>query len=583
MHNTKESAIMMPPLFILILMSIMEATIKNIRKEYIMSFFLKKTGFQEYLPLILIETFFSLAYLLYRFGPWMYPYRKDNVTLIFFMGCCFLFCLGYCIATKKYNRKCIDIDLTDPDKLIHVLVGIGLITFIPYCYVNTGSFYPKIWSSFNDLGLAYQTALNRLPLGTIFKINSLIVDIIKFPLVIILYICWNKINNPLKYAGFFLSLWFYATDLCIGRNRSVMFVSICFLIMYSAKVVRGAVKNIKEVSLRTTIITLAIILVGPLYFAATMNSRGSAAVEYANFLAQSGKNSSEDKFIKDIVKKKWGYVRPKVVRYKKNINEVDKLEFNIAIKPGKVSSEVVRHKKNIIKLDKFNEFDMVIKPGEVSSEIVERYEKYAPQSKKVHPFYANDLTYAFVNVGDPFFAKLPSRVQYLYAQVSNYLSHGFQGLTIGLRTNFNWTFGFGQALVLQNKFEKMTGIDIYSRSYISKVNAAGYPISYQWCTAFLQFASDFTFIGAVLFMGFLGFLFASLWIETIYKEDILATVLLVYLSFSLLLLTSWWQPSLSPADFLVFYGGIFTWLIKKSFWYNRELTLGISIQNGLKL
>lgn len=547
MHNTKESGIMMPPLSILILMPIMEATIKNIRKEYTMSFFLKKTGFQEYLPLILIEIFFIFAYLLYRFGPWMYPYRKDNITLLFFVGCCFVFCLGYFIAAKNINRKINFIEITDPDKLINFLVSISLITFIPYCYMNTGHLYPTTWISFHDLGLAYQSALSRLPLSKVFQINSLIVDIIKFPLMIVLYTCWNKITSPLKYAGIFLSLWFYATDLCIGRNRSVMFVSVCFLIMYLAKVIRGTLRKDNEVSLKITIITVLIILGGPMYFAATMNSRGSAAVEYAHYLAQLGKNSNEDKFIKDIVKKKWGYVHPKIVRHKDKTDQADK----------------------------FNEYNVDIKPGEVASAIVERYEKYAPASKKVHPFYANDLTYAFVNVGDPLFAKLPPRMQYLYAQASNYLSHGFQGLTIGLRTNFNWTFGFGQALVLQHKFEKMTGMDIYSRSYISKVNAAGYPISYQWCTAFLQFASDFTFVGAVLFMGFLGFLFASFWIDTIYKEDMLSTILLIYLSFSLLLFTSWWQPSISPADFLIFYGGILIWMLRKMIWHKRGLAAGV--------
>ena len=180
-----------------------------------------------------------------------------------------------------------------------------------------------------------------------------------------------------------------------------------------------------------------------------------------------------------------------------------------------------------------------------------------------HPYYADEFSYSYVNINDPVYKFLPGKMKYAYVMASNYISHGYHGLTLALRLPFDSCFGIGHLPVLQNQFKNITGIDIYKRSYVYKLNQAGYPVSLKWGTAFLQWASDISFVGVVFLMGLFGALVGRLWNEVLLQKNIISLILLTTLSVNILFITSWWQPGMSGTDFILFYGVLAVWIVQK--------------------
>jgi hypothetical protein len=63
-----------------------------------------KRKFVVFFPVIIFEIFFLFTLILYRNGPWIFPYRKDNELLIFLLLCDLAFAIGY-IMIIIFNRK----------------------------------------------------------------------------------------------------------------------------------------------------------------------------------------------------------------------------------------------------------------------------------------------------------------------------------------------------------------------------------------------------------------------------------------------------------------------------------------------
>jgi len=286
--------------------------------------------------------------------------------------------------------------------------------------------------------------------------------------------------------------------------------------------------------LKMTAFALVIILAGPVYFGLTMQARGVQMRSNAVNLEITRREAldyelARDSALREMVVDTFGFVAPTMVEEA----ECDSGDRKITIVPG-----------------------------EVSQNIVERYEAAAPKAEELHPLYVMPFAYAYLNIEDPVFARLPSILSYIYAVGTSYVSHGYHGLAIALRIPFESTFGVGQVMIAHETVSSLLGIDIYARSYTGKVNNSGFPLSLHWGTAFIQFASDFSFPGASLFMGVLGIMFALFWMEALHG-NILSQLLFVVMTINLLFITSWWQAGLSVGDFILSYGSAALWLIMK--------------------
>lgn len=93
-----------------------------------------------YLPLLLIIVYLSCSYLLYRFGCYIWPFRKDFKTFIFVLSCILFLTLGYALAVRnKQSRTGVVILKLSAEKVLMVSCVAALVMFLPICKAYTNS------------------------------------------------------------------------------------------------------------------------------------------------------------------------------------------------------------------------------------------------------------------------------------------------------------------------------------------------------------------------------------------------------------------------------------------------------------
>lgn len=495
---------------------------------------MNKKGFgTNLIPLVLIELFISMTYFLYRCGPWMYPYRKDNLTLLFMLGCLILFAIGYCVVICRKSKNKIQYnEKKNINKLINIVIAVNLLLLIPYCIVRVGTVFPNIVESLENLSIAYNNA--TLASGN-YRILHILVGfgtLFMYAIYHIAYFYWETLSIPKRAIAVFECLWYILVDMCTGRNKPITVVIIIISIMTLIKLVDNTVRRQKWFYIRTIITFVLLFSMVFGYFYATLNERGNNTISEVEGTELSTKEivlSGDD--TEELIVDQYGYKDP-IIDEDNSLGEYEE-----------------------------NEIDIV--PGHISEKIVERFETYGAIAMKVHPYYADEFSYSYVNLNDKLYCALPEKLAYLYVVGSNYVSHGYHGVTLALREPFESCFGIGHITILQNVVKNITGIDVYQRTYVYKLNQDGYPVSLKWGTAFIQWASDISFYGVVVLMGILGMLVAQLWKEVLENKNLLSLMLLTSLSVNILFITSWWQAGVSGSDFIWFYGTLAIWIINK--------------------
>lgn len=140
--------------------------------------------------------------------------------------------------------------------------------------------------------------------------------------------------------------------------------------------------------------------------------------------------------------------------------------------------------------------------------------------------------------------------------LSGYLSQGYYGLSLCMQLPFVWSYGIGSSNALTSLLEKFGISGIYERTYLSRMtNVFGRHGLRSWNTIFPWLASDYTWIGAILFFVFVGYFLSKSWKEIIQNENIISY--LVFVDVVILIL-------FTPANNQLFHGYdsfISTWFL----------------------
>lgn len=117
-----------------------------------------------------------------------------------------------------------------------------------------------------------------------------------------------------------------------------------------------------------------------------------------------------------------------------------------------------------------------------------------------------------------------------------YPSMGYYGLSLSLQMPFEWTYGIGNSFALMSYASQYFGINnIIQSTYPLRTQVAtGWPALMYWQTIFPWLASDLTYIGSLVFMGIIAFIYARAWREVLIFENPLSV--LVFSNITILLL-----------------------------------------------
>ena len=125
-----------------------------------------------------------------------------------------------------------------------------------------------------------------------------------------------------------------------------------------------------------------------------------------------------------------------------------------------------------------------------------------------------------VDTNYPFLALLPEKTGTGFACLVFYLCNGLCGLSYCLASPITWTYGLGTFPDLGDILGRRFGIDVYEKTYMFKAyETYGWHHSEHWHTIFPYLASDWTFLGALVVMGIITYIYAICWMEILAKKN----------------------------------------------------------------
>jgi hypothetical protein len=108
-----------------------------------------------------------------------------------------------------------------------------------------------------------------------------------------------------------------------------------------------------------------------------------------------------------------------------------------------------------------------------------------------------------------------------------YPTHGYLGLAYNLDTPFVWAGGRGSSQALDSYLQQYLDVkSVFPQTYPARTEArTGWPAGQYWATIYPWLASDLTFPGAVVFMGFVGWWLARFWYEAAFLRSRLSLLM----------------------------------------------------------
>lgn len=510
-----------------------------------------KVFIKKYIILILSLSYLILSFLLYRYGCYVWTFRKDTKTLLFVCTYMFAFLIGYVIAVKtkikeQYNNVIKDFSI---EKVLLACCIICIIIFFPTCKAYTNSWYPPIFAMLKDPKLVYYSLAEVTKNKTGIRLIGLF-DVFAYVLLPLTLWGWYNVSAKVKVSAFCISIMYLLIYLSSGRNISVAVQMISVMAVWISIVFVNKKNSIKGRILNLTILTMIYLVLVIVFFGFTMNARVGYVENFkeqanqlndANELIDTNKNDTED-------------------------NEISSSIEQYITENMEISNE---EKKFLEDAKKYDQTDLDQKLGvgqynynglEISKEHLEGF--YAVYA--VFPSYTDICSKAYVNPNDKIADILPAKIYNVYVMATGYITNGYNCLTVALHSEHKWTYGVGHSCFLSSYLDAFLGTDISNNTYYNRLtNDEKYPLVSKslWPSLYVQLADDFTFYGVIFVMILIGFVVGKVWMSIIYQNNFVAVLLLGQIILGILFIPANNILGNSGGFFATFWILFLTWVV----------------------
>lgn len=146
----------------------------------------------------------------------------------------------------------------------------------------------------------------------------------------------------------------------------------------------------------------------------------------------------------------------------------------------------------------------------------------------------------------------------------SYISNGYPGLNYCLQMDFEWTCGYGNSRAANDYLSRYIGAESeFNNTYPLRMEKeVGWPGLMFWPTAFSWWASDITWFGVIILMGFFSRFMCLLFKESYYYHNPLSICVFAYFCIGLIYLPANNQLMQSTANFITTVSLLCYWLMR---------------------
>ncbi|MEG0636077.1 MAG: hypothetical protein RR517_26530 [Pseudomonas sp.] len=157
-------------------------------------------------------------------------------------------------------------------------------------------------------------------------------------------------------------------------------------------------------------------------------------------------------------------------------------------------------------------------------------------------------------------SELDAKTSFALEMLTGYTAQGYYGLSLALQEDFTSTLGLGHSAFLISTFTKAVDESLYERSYLHKVDLAGWNDKAQWSTLFTWIASDISFPLVPLAIAVLGFLWGSAWKSAVLWNSEAGALVFLFLTLSVLYMPANNQLTQTLDSYFAFLFWLTVWL-----------------------
>ena len=423
-------------------------------------------GIIRFIPLILAGGFFALTIFLHAFGPTDWNVTNPLELYSFLIACVFALVIGYMLAVYKTKNQEKRMNINS-GRILMVGAIVFLILFFPLCRMTTGKWLPDVYLGITNTGAAYQLTKYYSVTGSklFFYIRILLSPFIfvVMPITLFFFTKLTRVQKALGIAAISLNV---ALGIAQGVNKHVADIVMQLVLVLAILFFSNGKQTKKErIIYRAGILVLigCICVSFLLYYSNAMKNRVAMDLHMeAELGSQMGGNEGADTGDDG--------QRPDI-------------------------EDVITQKPNI--------------SDNVVSDSIDAYANFS---------VGQDRQSAFWN------AVIPEKIKPVVNYMISYFCHGYNGLSFAMEEEFTCTYGLGFSDFIRHHFARFFGgeafeEEIYERTYMGKVEKQGWKTGLMWSSFFIFPASDLSFVGTVLLVCLIGFLFGLSWKDTITTEN----------------------------------------------------------------
>ena len=173
-----------------------------------------------------------------------------------------------------------------------------------------------------------------------------------------------------------------------------------------------------------------------------------------------------------------------------------------------------------------------------------------------------------IDINTPIVSQLSRDLQISYVYISSYLTQGYYGFSLALDEEFIPMFGIGSSMFLIENSSELIDENLYELTYMYRIRDEGWDPFVNWHSIYVWLANDFTFIGVIFFMFFLGYLFSDIFINAIFLKSKLAISLLCMTMIIIIFIPANNQLLSYPSTFISFWFILILYLLRKKLLLN---------------